>query len=68
MPTADQSSTDATRSDWNQWPQSVFLLGTLEWLSKIKGKGSDGSILILLDVVSFIINILAYFMYQVDLN
>ena len=44
----------------------VFLLGT--WLSKIKSKGNDGSILILLDVVSFVVYILDYYMYQIDLN
>ena len=46
----------------------VFLLGILDWLSKIKSKGKDGSILILLDVVSFVIYILDYYMYLVDLN
>ena len=46
----------------------VFLLGILNWLSKIKSKGKDGSILILLDVVSFVVYILDYYMYQVDLN
>ena len=46
----------------------VFLLGILNWLSKIKSKGNDGSILMLLDVVSFVIYILDYYMYQVDLN
>ena len=46
----------------------VFLLGILNWLSKIKSKGNDGSILILLDVVSFVVYILDYYMYQVDLN
>ena len=40
----------------------------LDWLSKIKSKGNDGSILILLDVVSFVIYILDYYMYEVDLN
>ena len=44
----------------------VFLLGIVNWLSKIKSKDNDGSILILLDVVSFIVYILD--MYQVDLN
>ena len=43
----------------------VFLLGT--WLSKIKSKGNCGSILILLDV-SFVVYILDYYMYQIDLN
>ena len=38
---------------------NVFLLGILDWLSKIKSKGKDGSILILLDV-SFIVYILDY--------
>ena len=46
----------------------VFLLGILDWLSKIKSKGNDGSILILLDVVSFVVYIFDYYMYQVDLN
>ena len=46
----------------------VFLLGILKWLSKIKSKDNDGSILILLDFVSFIVYILDYYMYQVDLN
>ena len=46
----------------------VFLLGILDWLSKIKSKGNDGSILILLDVVSFVLYTLDYYMYQVDLN
>ena len=46
----------------------VFLLGILDCLSKIKSKGNDGSILILLDVVSFVVYILDYYMYQVDLN
>ena len=46
----------------------VFLLGILNWLSKIKSKGNDGSILILLDVVSFVVYILDYYMYQVNLN
>ena len=45
----------------------VFLLGILNWLSKIKSKDNDGSILILLDV-SFVVYILDYYMYQVDLN
>ncbi|KAK2148956.1 hypothetical protein NP493_3105g00000 [Ridgeia piscesae] len=45
----------------------VFLLGILDWLSKIKNKGNDGSILILLDV-SFVVYILDYYMYQVNLN
>ena len=44
----------------------VFLLGIVNWLSKIKSKDNDGSILILLDVVSFVVYILD--MYQVDLN
>ena len=39
----------------------VFLLGILDWLSKIKSKGNDGSILILLDVVSFVVYILDYY-------
>ena len=34
----------------------------------IKSKGNDGSILIVLDVVSFVVYILDYYMYQVDLN
>ena len=46
----------------------VLLLGILDWLSKIKSKGNDGSILILLDVVSFVVYILDYYMYQVDIN
>ncbi|KAK2169683.1 hypothetical protein NP493_1180g00001 [Ridgeia piscesae] len=46
----------------------VFLLGILDWLSKIKSKVNDSSILILLDVVSLIVYILDYYMYQVDLN
>ena len=46
----------------------VFLLGIVNWLSKIKSKDNDGSILILLDVVSFVVYILDYYMYQVDLN
>ena len=48
----------------------VFLLGIYDWLSKIKSKGNDGSILILLDVVSFVVYIIDYYMvgYQVDLN
>ena len=48
----------------------VFLLIILNWLSKIKSKskGNDGSILMLLDVVSFVIYILDYYMYQIDLN
>ena len=46
----------------------VFLLGILIWLSKIKRKDNDGSILILLDVVSFVVYILDYYMYQVDQN
>ena len=48
----------------------VFLLGILIWLSKIKSKDNDGSILILLDFVSFVVYayILDYYMYQVDLN
>ena len=46
----------------------VFLLGILNWLSKIKSRGNDSSILILLDVVSFVVNILDYYMYQVDLS
>ena len=33
----------------------VFLLGILDWLSKIKSKGNDGSTLVLLDVVSFVV-------------
>ena len=45
----------------------VFLLGILNWLSKIKSKGNNGIILILLDV-SFVVYILDYYMYQVDLN
>ena len=44
----------------------VFLLAILDWLSKIKSKCNDGSILILLDVVSFVVYILDY--YKVDLN
>ena len=46
----------------------VFLLGILYWLSKTKSKDNDGSVLILLDVVSFVVYILDYYMYQVDLN
>ena len=46
----------------------MFLLGILDWLYKIKSKGNDGSILILLDVVSFVVYTLDYYMYQVDLN
>ncbi|KAK2176731.1 hypothetical protein NP493_643g00002 [Ridgeia piscesae] len=46
----------------------VFLSGILDWLSKFKSKGNDGSLLILLDVVSFDVYILDYYMYQVDLN
>ena len=46
----------------------VFLLGILDWLSKIKSKGNDSSILIVLAVVSFVVYILYYYMYQVDLN
>ena len=46
----------------------VFLLGILYWLSKIKSKGNDGSTLIWLDVVSFVVYILDYYMYQVDIN
>ena len=46
----------------------VFLLGILNWLSNIKSKDNDGSILIMLDVVSFVVYILDYYMYQVDLN
>ena len=44
----------------------VFWLGILDWLSKIKSKGNG--ILIMLDVVSFVVYILDYYMYQVDLN
>ena len=44
----------------------VFLLGIFDWLSK--SKSNDGSILILLHVVSFVVYILDYYMYQVDLN
>ena len=46
----------------------AFLLGILDWLSKIKSKGNDGSILILLDVVSVVVYVLDYYMYQVALN
>ncbi|KAK2192998.1 hypothetical protein NP493_19g13082 [Ridgeia piscesae] len=46
----------------------VFLFGILDWLSKIKSKSSDCSILILLDVVSVVVYILGYYMYQVDLK
>ena len=46
----------------------MFLLGILYWLSKIKSKGNDGSTLIWLDVVSFVVYILDYYMYQVDIN
>ena len=46
----------------------VILLGILDWLSKIKSKGNDGSILILLDVVSCVVYILDYYMYRVDQN
>jgi len=46
----------------------VFLLRILDLLSKIKSKGNDGTILILLDVVSFVAYIIDYYMYQVDLN
>ena len=46
----------------------LFLLGILNWLSKINSKDNEGSILILLDVVSFVVYILDYYMYQVDLN
>ena len=46
----------------------AFLLGILDWLSKNKTKGNDGSILILLDVVSVVVYILGYYMYQVDLK
>ena len=47
----------------------VSLLGVLDWLSKINSKGNDGSMLILLDVVSFVVYIYMYIldMYQVDL-
>ncbi|KAK2173245.1 hypothetical protein NP493_890g02027 [Ridgeia piscesae] len=45
----------------------VFLLGILDWLSKIKSKHNDGSILIFIDV-SFVVYILDYYMYQVDLS
>ena len=44
------------------------LRGILDWLSKIKNKGNDGSILMLLDVVLFVVCIHYYYMYQVDLN
>ena len=46
----------------------VFLLGIFDWLSKIKSKGNDGSIFILLDAVSFVVYMFDYYMYQVDLN
>ena len=46
----------------------VFLLGSLDWLSKIKSKSNDGSILFCLDVVSFVVYILDYYMYQIELN
>ena len=45
----------------------AFLLGILHWLSKIKSKGNDDSILILLDVVS-VVYILDYYMYQIDIK
>ena len=46
----------------------VFLLGILNWLSKIKSKDNVGSILILLDVVSFVVYIHDYYMNQIDIN
>ena len=46
----------------------MFLLGILDWLSKIKSQGNDGRILILLYVVSVIVCILDCYMYQVDLS
>ena len=45
----------------------MLLLGILNWLYNIKSKDNDGSILILLDV-SFVVYVLDYCMYQVDLN
>ena len=47
--------------------QKLCLLWILDWLSKIKSNGIDGSISILLDM-SFVVYILDYYMYQVDLN
>ncbi|KAK2166209.1 hypothetical protein NP493_1332g00002 [Ridgeia piscesae] len=44
-----------------------LLLGILDWLSKIKSKGKDGSMLILLDV-SFVVYILDYYMVDVNLK
>ena len=44
-----------------------LLLGILDWLSKIKSKGKDGSILILLDV-SFVVYVLDYYMVDVNLK
>ena len=46
----------------------VFLLEILDWQSKIKSKGNDGCILMLLDVVSFVVYILDYYPYRVDLS
>ena len=46
----------------------VFLLEILDCISKIKSKGNVGSILICLDIVSFVVYILDYYMYQIDLN
>ncbi|KAK2188731.1 hypothetical protein NP493_125g02012 [Ridgeia piscesae] len=47
---------------------TAFLLGILDWLSNIKSKGNYGSILIVLDVVSFVVYILHCYMFQVDIN
>ena len=46
----------------------AFLLGILDWLSKITSKGNDDSILIWLNVVSVVVYILDYYMYQIDLK
>ena len=46
--------------------QTAFLLGILDWLSNIKGKGKDGNILILLNVSD--VYILDYYMHQLDLT
>ena len=48
--------------------EKMFLLGILDWLSKIKSQGNDGRILIVLYVVSVIVCIIDCYMYQVDLN
>ncbi|KAK2177020.1 hypothetical protein NP493_622g01004 [Ridgeia piscesae] len=46
----------------------LLLVGILDWLSKINSNGNDGSMLILLDVVSFVVYVLDYYMYQIILN